>query len=62
MNLAKEQDTKPILRNQWHFYTSIMNYQKDKLRKQSYLKYIKKKSPRNKLNQGCKLQDTEERN
>ena len=24
-------------RNQWHFYTPIMNYQKEKLRKQSHL-------------------------
>ena len=52
------------------FYTSIMNYQKGKLKKKNPIyNYIKiNKIPRNKFNQGCKrlvlgkLQDIEERN
>ena len=35
MNLVKSQETKSIYRNLWHFYTLIMIYQKEKLRKQS---------------------------
>ena len=35
MNSVKLQDTKSIYRNQLHFYTLIMNYQQDKLRKYS---------------------------
>ena len=31
--LIKQQNTKSIFRNQLHFYTPIMNYQKGKLRK-----------------------------
>ena len=40
-------------RNLWCFYTLIMNYQKEKFEKQSYLQLPKKdKLPRNKFNQG----------
>ena len=33
MNLAKQQDTKSIFRNQRHFCTPTMKYQKEKVRK-----------------------------
>ena len=36
-HLVKLQDTKSIYRNLLHFYTLIMNYQKEKLRKHSHL-------------------------
>ena len=42
-----------MYRNLLHFYTLIMNYQKEKLRKQSHLQLIKKNEiPKNKFNQG----------
>ena len=70
MNLAKQQDTKSILRNQRNFYTPIMKEQNQKSgKKKSHLLYNKKnKVPRNKPNQGGKrpvlrkLHNTEERN
>ena len=37
MNLVMLQDTKLTYRNLVYFYTFIMNYQKEKLRKQSHL-------------------------
>ena len=37
MNSVKLQDTKLIYRNLLHFYTLAVNYQKEKLRKQSQL-------------------------
>ena len=37
MNLVKLQNTKLIYRNPLHFYTLIMKYQKEKLKKQSHL-------------------------
>ena len=37
MNLVKPQDTKLIYRNVLHFYTLIMNCEKEKLRKQFHL-------------------------
>ena len=53
MNSVKFQDTKSMYRNLLHFYTLIMNYQKEKLRKQSHLQLIKKNEiPKNKFNQG----------
>ena len=42
INLIKLQDTNLIYRNLLHFYILIMNYQKEKLRKQSYLPYHQK--------------------
>ena len=51
----KFQDTKFTYRKQLHFYTLIMNYQKEKLRKQSHLKlHQKNKISRNKYNQDGK--------
>jgi len=51
MNSVKLQDTKSIYRNQLHFYTLIMNSQKQ-INNPIY-HYIKKnKVPRNKFNQG----------
>ena len=42
------QDTKSVYRNLFHFYTVVMKYQKEKLRKQPHLQSIKKnKIPRN---------------
>ena len=48
------QSTKWISGNQLHFYTLIINYQKEKLRKQSHLQFHQKKNPSDKFNQGCK--------
>ena len=56
--------------NQWHFYTPIMHYQKEKLRKQSHLllQQIKYKVPRYKFTQEDKkpilrnLLESEDRN
>ena len=50
MSSVKFQDTKLIYRNLFHFYTITTNYQKEKLRIQSYLPLYQKekKSPRNK--------------
>ena len=45
MNLVKLWYTKLIFRYRWYFYTPIMNYQKEKLRKQSHLLLQKKKVP-----------------
>ena len=42
MNLVKLQDTKLTYRNLVYFYTFIMNYQKEKLRKQSHLQLHQK--------------------
>jgi len=42
MNLVKLQDTKLTYRNLVHFYTFIMNYQKEKLRKQCHLQLYQK--------------------
>ena len=43
--------------NLWHFYTLIINYQKDNLRKQTVYNQMKKnKIPRNKFNQGGERQ------
>ena len=42
MNLVMLQDTKLTYRNLVYFYTFIMNYQKEKLRKQSHLKLYQK--------------------
>ena len=39
MNAVKLQDTKSIYRNLLHFYTLVVNYQKEKLRKQSHLQF-----------------------
>ena len=50
MNSVKSKDTKFIYRNLLHFYTLTMNYQKEKLRKQSTYNHIKKnKIPGNRL-------------
>ena len=56
MNSAKQQDTKLISRSWQHFYTPVINSQKQKLRKQSiyYCNNKKNKVLRNKLNQGGK--------
>ena len=52
MNSVNFQDTKLAYINLLLFYTLIINYQKEKARKQSYLKYKQKnKIPRNKLHQ-----------
>ena len=37
MNSVKLHDTKLIYRNLLHFYTLTMNYEKEKLKKQSHL-------------------------
>ena len=66
MNLAKQWNTKSILRKQWHFCTPIMNYQEEKPGT-NFTHYSNKKNkvPRNKFNRGSKrpilgkLQDTE---
>ena len=51
-NLAVRQDTKPMPRNQWHFYTLTMRLKKEKGRSQSHLQLHRKhKIPRNKPNQ-----------
>ena len=52
MILAKQWDTKPIFRNQWHFGTPTMNYQKEKLGGENPIYYSNKKNkvPRNKFN------------
>ena len=42
MNLVKLQDTKLTYRHLVHFYTFIMNCQKEKLRKQSHLQLPQK--------------------
>ena len=45
-------DTKLIFGNQLHFYTPIINSQKEKLRKQSHIQlHQENKIPRNKFNQ-----------
>ena len=55
MNLAKQLDTKSILRNQRHSCTPTLKYQKPKSGKKSHLISNKKnKVPRNKPNQGGK--------
>ena len=55
MNSVKVQDTKSIYRNLLHFYTLIMNYEKEKLRKQSIYNCIKKnKIHRNKITKEVK--------
>ena len=43
MNSVKLHDTKLTYRNFLHFYTLTMNYQKEKLRKQSYLQFHEKR-------------------
>ena len=43
-----------IYRSPFHFYTLIMMYQKEKLRKLSHLQLHNNNIPRNKLNQGGK--------
>ena len=70
MNLAKQRDTKSIFRNQRHFCTPTMKYQKQKSGKKNPIWYSNKKNkvPRSKPNQGGKrpilrkLYTTEERN
>ena len=67
MNSAKLHDTKLIHRNLLHFYTLIMNYQKEKLRKNLIYIFIKKnkiyQSKSNQRGKGLwKLYDTDERN
>ena len=53
MNSVKLQDTRLTYRNLLLFYTLIMNYQKENLRKQPHLhSHQENKIPRNKLNQG----------
>ena len=42
MNLVKVQDTKLMHRNLRHFYTLTTNNQREKLRKQFHLQFIKK--------------------
>ena len=55
MDLAKQWNTKSILRNQRHFCTPTIKYQKQKLGKiTAYDSNKKNKVPRNKLNQGGK--------
>ena len=67
MNLAKQLETKSILRNQGHSCTPTMKHQKQKSGKKTYSNK-KNKVPRNKPNQGGKrpvlrkLHNTEERN
>ena len=43
MNSTKLQDTRLIYRNLLYFYTLIMNYQKDKVRKKNSFKIISKR-------------------
>ena len=70
MNLAKQLDTKSILRNQRQCCTPTMKHQKQKSGKKSHLiqQQQKNKMPRNKPNLGGKrpvlgkLHNTEERN
>ena len=70
MNLAKQLDTKSILRNERHSCTPTIKHQKQKSGKKNPISYINKKNkvPRNKPNQagkrpvGRKLHNTEERN
>ena len=69
MNLAEQQGTKSILRNQRHFGTPTMKHQKQKSGKNPIqFSNRKNKVPRNKPNQGGKrpvlrkLHNTEERN
>ena len=70
MNLAKQQDTKSIIRNQRHSYTPTTKLQKQKSGKKNPICYSNKKNkvPRNKPNQGGKrpvlrkLHNPEERN
>ena len=69
MNLAKQLDTKSILRNERHSYTPTMKQQKQISEKNPILYSNKKnKVPRNKPNQGVKgpvlrkLYNSEERN
>ena len=69
MNLAKQWDTKSIFRNQKHFCTPTMKYQKHKLGEiPIYYSNKKNKILRKKPNQGGKkpvlrkLHNTEERN
>lgn len=53
MNSVKLQNTKLIYKNLLHFCTLIMNYQKEKSRKQFHYDHIKNnKIPRNKFNKG----------
>ena len=55
MNLAKQRDTKSIFRNQQHFCTPTVKYQKQKSEKNTICYSNKKnKVPRNKPNQGGK--------
>ena len=69
MNMAIQWDTKSIFRNQRHFFTPTMKYQKQKSGK-NLICYSNKKNkvPWNKPNQGGKrpvlrqLYNTEERN
>ena len=68
MNLAKQLDTKSILRKQRHFCTPTVKHQKQKSGKKSHLILQKKnKVPGNKPNQGDKrsvlrkLHNTEDR-
>ena len=42
MNSVKLQDSKSMYRNLWSFYILIMNYEKEKLRKQFYLQLHQK--------------------
>jgi len=69
VNSIKRQDTKSIYKNLFNVYILIMHYKKEKLRKQSTYRYIKKKKiPRNKPTQESKrtvfqkLLDANERN
>ena len=41
---SKVADTKSIFRNRWHFCTPTINYQKEKLKKKSYLLLQQKKN------------------
>ena len=69
MNLAKWWDTKSTFRNQKHFCTPTMKYQKQKLGENpTYYRNKKNKILKNKHNEGSerpilrKLQNTKERN
>ena len=69
MNLAKQQDTKSVFRNQRHFCIPTMKHQKQKSGGKSHsYSNRKNKVPGNKPNQGGKrpilrkLHNTEERN
>ena len=46
--------TKSIFGNKWHIYAPIMNYRKEKIRKQSHLLLQKKMYIEKKFNQGGK--------